>query len=291
MDKFYLYIDQRDLINLAEGRDDDAKAKLYEEISSGQVQIVLSLLHVIENWKYADIKAKENLAAYADSLSPIWLLSRSALFREEILRAFHLFCGEEVVTRLDADCQQVGELYPPSVVRHRIFTPFRKSALETLSPTSVVSDQNSYKNSFIQMLTFCEENPRIVKMGTEIHDCYPDWSTHFKTKVAGELPGKFEWLLGTAQSALGTLSLEDVKVEDFVHTLDVRTCPAICVYMRIKDAINKDKAPTPHPSEMVDIVHVSALPYSDAFSTDKRIWDYIRRSKINIHVFPCYSNI
>jgi len=286
MDKFYLYLDQRDLINLAEGRDDDTKGKLYQGISSGHVQIVLSSMHVVETWKYADNKAKQYLAAYADSLSPIWLLSRSTLFREEILRAFHLFLGEEVVTCVAADSQEVDDIYPPSVERHRIFLPFRKSALETLSPTSVVSDRNLYNNSFMQMLTFFEENPRIVKMVTDIHDCYPDWSTHFKTKVSGDLPGKTKWLLRTVQSALGTLNIENVKIENFVHMLDIRTCPAICVYLRIKDAINKDKAPIPHPSEMVDIAHASAIPYADAFSTDKRIWDYIRRTKINMHVFP-----
>jgi hypothetical protein len=286
MDKLYLYLDQRDLINLAEGRDDALKVRLYQEISSGHVQIVLSLMHVIETWKYADTKAKQNLAVYADSLAPIWLLFRSALFYEEILRAFYLFRGEEVVTLIDADYQQVDDSYPPSVGKHRIFSPFRKSALETLSPTSVASDPESYNNSFAQLLTVFEEDPRIVKIVTKVHDSYPDWSILVKTKIVGEIPGKSKWLLGIVQSALGLLSVEKAKVEDFVHSLDIKTCPAICVYLRIKDAINKDNAPTPYPSEMVDIVHVSTIPYCDAFSTDKRIWDYIRRCKINKQMFP-----
>jgi hypothetical protein len=57
-------------------------------------------------------------------------------------------------------------------------------------------------------------------------------------------------------------------------------------YLRIKDEINKDKAPKPYPSEMVDLMHVSAIPYVDAFSTDKRIWDYVSTCKIHKQIFP-----
>ena len=48
MSIFYLYLDQRDLINLAEGRDDALKIRLYQEISASHIQIVLSLMHVVE---------------------------------------------------------------------------------------------------------------------------------------------------------------------------------------------------------------------------------------------------
>lgn len=286
MAKFYLYLDQRDLINLARGRDDTLKARLDQEIASGNVQIVLSLMHAIETWKYADPKAKLNLAAYADSLSPIWLLFRSALFREEMLRAFYLFRGEGVVTLIDATRQHVNVSYPSSVGKHRVFTPFRKSVFETLSPNSVVSDPKSYANSFAQILTFFDEDPLIVTNVKDLHNCYPDWSVDSKTKIAADLPGKAKWLFGIARSALGLLKIEYDEIVSFVRDLDVAICPSICVYLRIKDAINRDKAPTPHPSEMVDIVHVSAIPYCDAFSTDKRIWDYVRRCKITKQLFP-----
>jgi|GEM_PF-5508659 len=286
MTKFHLYLDQRDLINLAEGRDDGLKTLLFKEISNGHVQIVLSLMHVVETWKYVDNKAKLNLAAYADSLSPIQLLFRSALFREEMLRAFYVFRGEEVETLFVAEHHQVDRSYPLSVEKHRIFSPFRKSVMEILSPTSVVNQIESCRNSFTQMLTFIEEDHRIVRLVSDVHDSYPDWSIHVKTKINGELPGKTKWLLGIVRSALGNINLERDEAEDFVHGLEITTCPAICVYLRIKDAINKDKTPTPHPSEMVDIAHAVAIPYCDAFSTDKRIWDYVRRCKISSQMFP-----
>lgn len=286
MTKFYLYLDQRDLINLAEGHEDGLKTLIFEEITNGHVQIVLSLMHVVETWKYADNKAKLNLATFADSLSPIWILFRSALFREEILRAFCVFRGEEVATSFDVESHQVDRSYPLSVERHRIFSPFRKSVLETLSPTSVLGDIELYGNSFTKMLKIIEEDHRIVRLISDFHDSYPVWSKHVKTKINIELPGKAKWLLGILQSALGSIKFERSEAEDFVSGLDITTCPAICAYLRVKDVINKDKTPKPHPSEMVDIVHAVAIPYCDAFSTDKRIWDYVRRSKISRQMFP-----
>jgi len=283
---FYIYLDQRDLINLAEGRDEALKIRLYQEIAASHIQIVLSLMHVVETWKYADTQAKQNLAAYADSISPIWLLFRSALFREEMLRAFFLFRGEKVATLIEESHTKVCACYPLSVGNHKTFSPFRKSVMETLSPSSTVRLSEAYDNSFAQMLTLFEKDPRIVKMVAEVHDCYPDWSMDVKLKIIRELPGKSKWLLENARSALRDLDIKDATIEQFVKSLDITTCPSIYVYLRIKDAITKDKAPKPYPSEMVDIVHVSAIPYVDAFSTDKRIWDYVRRCKIYKQIFP-----
>lgn len=37
---------------------------------------------------------------------------------------------------------------------------------------------------------------------------------------------------------------------------------------------------------MADATHLSALPYVDLFSADKRIGDFIRRAKLAPDVFP-----
>lgn len=283
---FYIYLDQRDLINLAEGHDEALKIRLYQEIGARHIQIVLSLMHVVETWKYADTQAKQNLAAYADSISPVWLLFRSALFREEMLRAFILFRGENVAIRIEESHMKVSGCYPLSVGNHKTFSPFRKSVMETLSPSSTIRLSEASDNSFAQLLTLFDKDPRIVKMFVEVHDCYPDWSMEVKSKFIGELPGKSKWLFEIARSALRGLNIKEATIEQFVKSLDITTCPSIYVYLRIKDAINKDKAPKPYPSEMVDVMHVCALPYVDAFSTDKRIWDYIRRCNIHKQTFP-----
>src|SRR5260370_29690329 len=68
--------------------------------------------------------------------------------------------------------------------------------------------------------------------------------------------------------------------------VEMRRCPALYTYVKVRQAIHKDAASHPDASEMEDVAHLAALPYVDAFSTDKRIADYIRMAGIVPDAFP-----
>jgi hypothetical protein len=174
------------------------------------------------------------------------------------------------------------------------FCPFRRSIIETSQVYRKIDKQELSQNSnlpksFIDMLEAIENNPKIPSMLLGIHQAYPEFTTYWRSKVKGLLPGKIDFLrylvseVVSKTYAISTLTNE--ILEDFLKWLDIKKCPSFYCYLRIKDEINKDKLSKPLPSEMVDLIHITALPYYDAFSTDKRMWDYIRRCGIKKNLF------
>ena len=135
------------------------------------------------------------------------------------------------------------------------------------------------------MLEMIENNPDIPSMLVEIHQSYPEFTTCWRGRAKGLLPGKIDFLRYLASEAYAIPALTREVLDDFLRWLDIKKCPSLYCYLRIKDEINKDKLSTSFASEMVDIIHITALPYCDAFSTDKRIWDYIRRCGIEKNIF------
>jgi len=294
MSTTYLYLDQRDLIDLLNGKNPVIQKKLDELLSSKRVRVVLSFMHVIETWKYANRIERRKVAVFADSLSPLWIINRDYLFMEEIITALWEYLGvpvvcywpyqgdDEVLKSELVECHDGSKQYR--------FCPFRRSIIETAQVYREMDKQKTSENSdlpksFTDMLEAFENDPKIPSMLAEIHQAYPEFTTSWRGRAKGPLPGKIDFLRYLVSEAYATPTLTNEILEDFLKWLDIKKCPSLYCYLRIKDEINKDKLSTPFPSEMVDIIHITALPYCDAFSTDKRIWDYIRRCGIEKNLF------
>lgn len=290
MSTAYLYLDQRDLIDLSDNRNPVIRKKLDELLSSKRVRIVLSFMHVIETWKYADRTERRKVALFADSLFPRWIINRDYLFREEIRAALWEYLGKPVIYYWPS--QRDDEEFGSDLVEFRNsskqyrFCPFRKSIIEAISEELCkmnrqrTSEDSDLPRSFTDMLEAFENDPEIPSMLAEIHQAYPEFVTLWRDRVKGLLPGKAKFLRYLASEACATPALTSEILDDFLSWLNIKKCPSLYCYLRIKDEINKDRLSTLYPSEMVDIIHITAFPYCDAFSTDKRIWDYIRRCGI-----------
>jgi hypothetical protein len=290
----YLYLDQRDLIDLSNGKNFAIWKKLDELLSSKKVRIVLSFMHIIETWKYANRTERWKVALFADSLYPVWIINRNFLFREEIRAALWEYLGVSAMPYWPSqrDDEELGSAlvkYRDGSKQYR-FCPFRRSIMETFQKNREMNKQRTsgksdFPKGFADMLEAIENNPKIPSMLGEIHQAYPEFITSWRDRAKGPLPGKIDFLRYLASEAYATPALTSEILDDFLRWLDTEKCPSLYCYLRVKDEINKDKLSIPYPSEMVDIIHITALPYCDAFSTDKRIWDYIRRCRIEKKFF------
>lgn len=254
-----LYIDTRDLINLFSSRDGSTSARILELVSSKRVQVGLSFAHILEIWKYADESRNLALAEYADSLCPVWIFDRSYLFQEEVRLAFFKSQGHPI--------------------KENQLIPFRNSPLEVFGKGK---DIHGYGfKSFLQLLYSDNDLSKWLQMASKLHGEYPEWTNMTKENVSRDLPGKDRYLTSLTKKALKGIEDSDEEISNFAKKLTEEVCPSIFLYLSVKDAINRDKLLIPHESEMVDMVHLAALPYVDAFSTDKRIADLVRRTKLN----------
>ena len=276
-----LYLDQRDLIDLAEGDPEDASDVL-RLVEDRRVQVVLSFNHILETWKYGNASGRDRVARLADSLRPSWILFRPELFQAEIAASFLKFVGHQVAT----------EWLPSSVSgyfkteaanpRQHIFVPFRPSSFESHFPRA--DSLTAPKQSFRAYLTVLEEEHATASALVQLHETYSAQSPEWKTTLSA--PGDQAALIQSYFDLAWTgVPIPAAVRSQFLESADRRACPALSVYFEIRQAILKDRTAHSAPSEMVDVAHVVALPYCDAFSTDKRIWDYLRRCRISREMF------
>ena len=274
----YLYLDQRDLIDLATSRDLVMEKRLGALIQHGRAQVVLSFAHCIETWKYKDLGGRRAVAQYADSLRPWWCLTRQQLFLEEARLVIKAYLGQRVVHRWDLP---ISRGVTKSDCSERPFRPFRISVAETFHRTSSAIESST--SSFTDMLDILDEESHISTAVVMIHDTHPDVQARRTSMPSANASQMVTYIFGEEARKLG-ISAE--QLTQFLSNFENHQTPALDVYVRLREMIHKDTSTKPSPSEFVDIVHAVVLPYVDAFSTDKRIWDYIRRARLSAAAYP-----
>lgn len=93
-----IYLDQNALINLGRlARDTPFRDKLDEFTNRYQMQFVLSWWHLVES-SYGDSdRNSEELAAFAQSLRPLWLLERFDILRLDVAEDFSRYAGIDYI--------------------------------------------------------------------------------------------------------------------------------------------------------------------------------------------------
>jgi hypothetical protein len=241
---------------------------------------VLSFAHCIETWKYKDLGGRQAVAQYADSLAPWWCLTRQQLFLEEARRIIAAYLGNPVLqcwTPPDSD--SLSELDSSE----RPFSPFRRSVAETFHRTSSLV---SSVPTFTDMLGVLDEESQISTTLVMLHDTHPEVQARRDSIISTEATQMIGYIFSKEASTLG---ISGNQLAELLNNLKTSQVPALDVYVRLREMIHKDIRTKPSPSEFVDIVHAVALPYVDVFSTDKRIWDYIRRVKVSPEKYPVGS--
>lgn len=228
------------------------------------------------------------MAAFADTIRPLWLLNRNYLFEEEARAAIWEWCGttvESVWSPEDRLGWSSGGVSGQGTYR---FCPFRKSPLEAFRQARVsppLDESSSRPFGLRALIETFDEAPEIPSALLQLHQAYAESqpASRAATPLFSGGESFVRYLFQNVCRNFGSGARE--AVQQLARSLDLRTCPALYTYLQIRAAIHRDTAAGPAPSEMVDVVHVAALPYVDAFSTDKRIVDYIRRSKVGFDIF------
>jgi hypothetical protein len=244
-------------------------------------------MHAIETWKHRDPSRRRDVAQFADTLHPLWLLNRSYLFEEEARAAVLESCGTMIDVAWSPD-KRLGwahsgrEDAPGGGGGTYRICPFRTSPLEIFPQARGAGPKTNDSRAFglAALVETFDEAPEIPSSLLQIHQAYAD-AQPSAGSATPSLQGAETFVAHVFARAWRDLSPSGREaVQQLATSIDLRRCPALYTYLQIRPAIHRDAAAKPAPSEMVDIVHVIALPYVDAFSTDKRIVDYLRRSKV-----------
>ncbi len=259
-------------------------------ITAGHVRVVLSFMHAIETWKHRDQGHRKEVAQFADTMQPLWLLNRNYLFEEEARAAISECCDATVdIVWLPEDPLgwiPPGDEHGSDQGTYR-FCPFRASPLEIFSQArgSTPKDRSYGALGMASLVETFDDAPDIPSALLQIHQAYAESQPSARSETP-LLKGGEDFAKYVFDRAWRDLSPNGREaVQQLAASIDLRGCPALYTYLHIRPAIHKDAAARPAPSEMPDIVHVVAFPYVDAFSTDKRIVDYLRRSKVTSQDF------
>lgn len=94
------YPDQNALVALGrEARLSAFRKKLFAELESGQLTIVVSTWHLVETANTKNIEKAMELATFIDSMKPLWLLERRDIQKLEVEEVFFGFLRIESPTR------------------------------------------------------------------------------------------------------------------------------------------------------------------------------------------------
>jgi hypothetical protein len=283
---FYLYLDQRDLIDCANSRDPGLCARLRYLVESRRVQIVLSFVHAIETWKYRGAAGRRAVAATVDALNPVWLLNRDYLFQEEARTVSYQHLGFSVPISwspvpLGQQVATVGE-------RNGSFCPYRSSVLQSFSQSRRAGSDESPNSSlsFADVLDTMDQESTIAPMLEKLAVGYAQ-SQPSSRSTRAPISGLDNFVSYVFYEAFADMSDDAAQfMSRLAKVVEMSRCPALYTYVKVRQSIHKDALSHPDASEMEDVAHLVALPYVDAFSTDKRIADYIRRAGIVPDAFP-----
>jgi len=288
----YLYLDHRDLIDLTATRNQKVLDHLRQLSESEKVLVVLSLEHLFETWRGNDVGSRRKLANVADSLKPIWVLSRGYLHAEEARAALWQYLGVPTERYWpESRAQLTGgglvtlsdgtKRYRISVFRHSIADTFKRNGDRMRTGRDELGAAD-----FARMLELLEQLPDVPNALKALsEEAYPDATVRFRQEYSKDLPGMDLYVSWVLDRACEGIALDPLVRVDFLKTLDLHTCPSMYSMIHVKNQINREKIAKVDASEMADVVHVSALPYVDLFSADKRICDFIRRAKLGHGVF------
>jgi hypothetical protein len=277
----YLYLDQRDLIDCVGNRAIPVRRRLETLVQSGRVQVILSFAHVLENWKYRGSVGRSSLADYADSLKPWWILNRDYLFQEEARAAGYVRLGLPI--RVSWTPSDEGQRMSGVGEANGCFCPFRRSLHEVFPQARYDTAHPSTGASlnFAGMVNAMDKIPEIPSGLLKLDEAYASSQPDSRSKRV-PLASHKQFVSYVFYEAFADVSDQAAQLFSRLGATldDLRCCPAVDTYLRVRRAIHADAKARPDASEMEDVVHLVALPYVDAFSTDKRIADYIRRAKL-----------
>lgn len=277
----YLYLDQRDLIDCAGNTTNTLRRRLENLIQNRCVQVILSFAHVLETWKYRGIAGRTNVAEYADSLKPWWILNRDFLFQEEARAVGYARLGFPI--RVSWTPNDGGQ--PTSGVgeANGCFCPFRRSLHEVFPQARLdaVYPSTAASLNFAGMVNAIDKIPEIPSWLLRLDDSYASSQPYLRSKPVS-LAAHKQFVSYVFYEAFADISDQAAQLFSRLGATldDLGCCPALDTYLKVRRAIHADAKTQPDASEMEDVIHLVALPYVDAFSTDKRIADYIRRAKL-----------
>ena len=259
----HFYLDQRDLIDFARSPATDL-IRVRHLVDTGRVQTVLSFAHALETWKYQEMSSRVEVSHIADELRPVWLLNRDYLFLEEARNA--ILEAQGITIEICWHPEEAPALARASTIRlegkgnHR-FCPFRSSPLEAFLQSA--NDKQATMPAGFGMSRLIEafdQMPEIPSALLDLHQSYADQQPY--TRALGEpLEGTEPFIRFIFECAMCSLfGASDVRLSGATLSTLVRRCPSLFTYVRLRESIHRDRSTNPDASEMVDLMHVTALP-------------------------------
>jgi hypothetical protein len=256
-----LYLDQRDISNLANARVPREHADaLLEAVNDGRVGIVVSAVHAVETALCSDKALRERIIDFVERLrTRRWLRRTMWIEQEEVKRCF----VEDVSSCRAAPIQ-----------------PFTSGPLEevrdSVAPAIVVGEWDA-EHEFGCAVNLWHKKGREKAIPTlwKWKTAWPGWSLYSRLttrgrKVSDYVMEKEAWKLVPDRTSTGLL-LSQKDRREYIGKLDLARCPALALSLQVEDRIHDDVKAHAGTGDIPDIMHLCAVPYCDMTTLDKRM--------------------
>ena len=258
-----IFLDARDLINLADGKGPCSLDQLRGRLSSGGHEVALSPTVVFEvAAPLVDSSTHTVVMRRLDALEslPVAYLADGQIGRRELTSAIDSFSrGREYapidpyVDRFDAAIPLLGPAPTANYLRHSlaetVFTIWQQAPELLRRPTKWI------------------DRLQAVMAADRSLPSTPPLASHFREKLRRDL---HLYEIGEPSSRVDALA-------DWIYELPDRR-PGVRLDYEVFHHLRRNVGDRPTASDFGDFVHVMCLPYVDLITLDRRMADYVRRS-------------
>jgi len=127
------------------------------------------------------------------------------------------------------------------------------------------------------------QDPRALQQIKEWKDTWPTQSRWSRTKRKGmtvtDYAKKTIWRFVPAQTPSGLL-LSAQGRREYVDGLDLSRCPALSLVLQVGDKIHADVRAHAGTGDILDSIHLCAIPYCDMTTLDSRMHNIVLQTAV-----------
>jgi hypothetical protein len=258
-----IYLDQEDISDIAKGRarHEDA-AELQRLVDAGQVAVVVAPTHAVEAALCSDVVLRERVVDFVDGLkSRLWLRHSEWILRKEVERWFQ----EEITGK------------PASAA-----VPFTSNILEFYGLTSPLQVKGGWdtEHEFRTMVSmWLRRGAKGLRKIREQKAVWPALSSQSRMATKGCTPSGYA-LNGRVWSYLPTqtpsgIFLSHRSRQQYARRLNLARCPALALLLQVEDKLHSDTASRAGTGDILDCMHLCAVPYCDMATLDARMYSIV----------------
>jgi hypothetical protein len=251
-----LYLDQKDVSDLAKGtaQAEDSK-RLLRLLPGGSATVVLSSAHVLETALCGNESLRRQMEEFVDArLRPrVWLRDFQEIWRAELSRCW---VQDQEMSAGEVDAFEDNPFLVPAGNSGSEFAVVVEDVVRSRS----IQDVRNWKLGW----------PGLREMGRDVH----------RGQSMPDDVRRREMLPFVPNVSPAGEDLSQATRADFIAKLDFARCPSIELQYQVSCIVNANHTASVQSSEPFDYMHVTAIPYCDCVTLDRRMCDIVKQTKL-----------